>query len=63
MTTNCNNVNFVLVGQPLSALSSCELRLELAEAEASKVTTWKGSFQKKDRIAEITRELIERGAF
>lgn len=47
----------------LRELSSAELRLELAEAEAIRVTAWKGRFQKRDRIATITAELIERGCF
>jgi hypothetical protein len=44
-------------------LTSVELRLELAEAQASKVTTWKGRFLKRDRIAAATSELLRRGAF
>jgi hypothetical protein len=46
-----------------SEMSSTELRLELAEAEGTRVTSWRGSFLRKDRIAAITRELIDRGAF
>jgi hypothetical protein len=48
---------------PLNELSSVELRLELAEAQAVRVTTWKGRFQKQDRIEAITNELLERGSF
>jgi hypothetical protein len=48
---------------PLEDLSSCELRLELAEAEQSRSKTWKGRAAKKDRIAAITVELVERGTF
>ena len=47
----------------LRELSACELRLELAEAEATRVTTWVGSARKKNRIRAVTRELIERGSF
>lgn len=47
----------------LRELSAAELRLELAEAEAERVTTWKGRFIKQDRIAAIVAELIERGCF
>ena len=44
-------------------LSSCELRLELAEAEASRSRTIKQSILRRDRIKSITHELIERGAY
>jgi hypothetical protein len=47
----------------LRQLSGAELRLELAEATAIRVTTWKGRFIKRDRIAAVTAELIERGCF
>lgn len=47
----------------LRALTSVELRLELAEAEQVRVTAWKGRFLKTDRLAAITGELVERGAF
>jgi hypothetical protein len=44
-------------------LSATELRLELAEAEYTRATTWKGVHLRQDRIAAVTRELIDRGAF
>jgi hypothetical protein len=47
----------------LREMSAAELRLELAEAEATRVTTWKGRFLKQDRIEALTRELIDRGCF
>lgn len=47
----------------LGSLSSVELRLELAEALAERARTWKGRFAKQDRIAALTRELIDRGSF
>lgn len=47
----------------LRDLTSAELRLELAEAEQQRVTAWRGRFLKRDRIAAITAELVERGAF
>jgi hypothetical protein len=47
----------------LRDLSGVELRLELAEAEAERVKSWRASWLKKDRIAAITGELVERGSF
>lgn len=47
----------------MNALSSAELRLELAEAESERPRTIKASIIKRDRIKAVTRELIERGAF
>lgn len=44
-------------------LSSAELRIELACAQAERPRSWRGAFLKKDRIAAITRELVERGSF
>jgi hypothetical protein len=50
-------------GPRLSDLTSAELRLELAEAEASRSRTIRAKFARKDRIRDITRELVARGAF
>jgi hypothetical protein len=47
----------------LRDLSGAELRLELAEAETIRVTTWKGRFLKRDRIKAVTAELLERGCY
>lgn len=47
----------------LKELSNTELRLELAEAESERAKTWNGSWRKKNRVRDITRELLERGAF
>jgi hypothetical protein len=47
----------------LRDLSSAELRLELAEAEADRPKSQVGFTRKKNRIAAITRELCQRGAF
>ena len=47
----------------MDKLSNAELRLELAEAQSQKVTSWRGSFLKKDRIRDLTNELVKRGAF
>lgn len=47
----------------LRDLTSAELRIELACTEAERPRTWKGALLKKDRIAAITRELVERGSF
>lgn len=44
-------------------LSSVELRLELAEAEASRPATLRGICLKRNRIRDVTAELCERGAF
>lgn len=44
-------------------LSSCELRLELAEAVADRPKTIRGITLKKNRIRAVTKELVERGAF
>lgn len=43
--------------------SSCELRLDLAEAEAEKPKTINGICRKKNRIRAITAELLARGSF
>jgi hypothetical protein len=48
---------------PLRDLSPAELRLELAEAEAARASTWKGGFAKRDRIAAITARLVKLGSF
>lgn len=47
----------------LRDLSGAELRLELAEAEASRSRTIKAKLARRDRIKAITRELVERGCF
>ena len=47
----------------LRALSSCELRLELAEAEYEKPKTLRAIHLKRDRIGLITNELLRRGSF
>jgi hypothetical protein len=44
-------------------LSSCELRLELAEAEQRKPQTIKACIAKRNRIQELTHELVQRGSF
>jgi hypothetical protein len=44
-------------------LSSAELRLDLAEAVASRPRTWREVWLKKDRIRDLTNELIKRGSF
>lgn len=47
----------------LADLSSAELRLELAEAEASRPRSHRATWIKKDRVAAVTKELVERGCF
>jgi hypothetical protein len=47
----------------LRDLSGAELRLELAEAEAERPRSWRGSWLKKDRIAAATAALVEKGCF
>lgn len=47
----------------LRELSSCELRLELAEAEAERPKTIVAACRKKNRIRAVLAELIERGSF
>jgi hypothetical protein len=44
-------------------LSSTELRLDLAEAEATKAKTLRAISLKRNRISEITNELLKRGAY
>jgi hypothetical protein len=44
-------------------LSSAELRLLLAEAEAQRPASIVAICRKKNRISHITAALIERGAF
>lgn len=44
-------------------LSSVELRLELVEAEYQRPRTIVAICRRKNRIRDITRELVERGAF
>lgn len=48
---------------PLAELSACELRLALAEAEAEHPRSWKGIWLKRDRIRDLTQELVRRGSF
>lgn len=47
----------------LTSLSSVELRLELAEAEAMKPQTIVAQCRRKNRIEAITNELVKRGDF
>jgi len=47
----------------LDDLSSAELRLELAEAEAERPKTIVGACRKKNRISRITQILVDRGSF
>lgn len=44
-------------------LSSVELRLELAEAEAIRPRSIVGDIRKRHRISDITNELCKRGSF
>jgi len=44
-------------------LSSAELRLDLAEAEAERPKTIRGCVLKKNRIRDLTHELVQRGSF
>lgn len=44
-------------------LSGTELRLDLAEAQYERPKTLVGITRKKNRIREITAELVRRGSF
>lgn len=44
-------------------LSGAELRLDLAEAQAERPTTLRASCLKKNRIRDLTAELVRRGAY
>lgn len=51
------------MAQPLDELSGVELRLLLAELEATPARSWAGKCRKDDRRAAITKALLEKGAF
>lgn len=47
----------------IMAMTSIELRLQLAEAQAHRPRTLREIWLKKDRIRDLTNELVQRGAF
>jgi hypothetical protein len=47
----------------LRELSGVELRLALAELEATPARSWAGKCRKDDRRAAIVKALLEKGAF
>jgi hypothetical protein len=49
--------------RPIHDLTSVELRLDLAEAEAFRPATLRAITLKRNRIRDLTRELVERGSF